>query len=136
VLHTTAGIRQADAWAGLTTIGMCLSERRVQGETTTEVRYFIGSKRASAKYYGSGLRHHWGIENNLHWQLDVNFGEDRNRVQQRNAAENLALLRRLTLSLLKAHPSKDSIAKKRFAAALDTDFLEEILRADGILEKR
>jgi len=136
VLHTKEGIRQADAWAGLTTIGMCLSERRVQGETTTEVRYFIGSKRASAKYYGRGLRHHWGIENNLHWQLDVNFGEDRNRVQKRNAAENLALLRRLTLSLLKAHPSKDSIAKKRFAAALDTDFLEEILSADGILEKR
>jgi predicted transposase YbfD/YdcC len=136
VLHTTEGIRQADAWAGLTTIGMCLSERRVQGETTTEVRYFIGSKKASAKYYGRGLRHHWGIENNLHWQLDVNFGEDRNRVQKRNAAENLALLRRLTLSLLKAHPSKDSIAKKRFAAALDTDFLEEILSADGILEKR
>jgi predicted transposase YbfD/YdcC len=136
VLHTTEGIRQADAWAGLTTIGMCLSERRVPGETTTEVRYFIGSKKASAKYYGRGLRHHWGIENNLHWQLDVNFGEDRNRVQQRNAAENLALLRRLTLSLLKAHPSKDSIAKKRFAAALDTDFLEEILSADGILAKR
>jgi predicted transposase YbfD/YdcC len=136
VLHTTEGIRQADAWAGLTTIGMCYSERTVKGETTSEVRYFIGDQKASAKYYGRGLRNHWGIENNLHWQLDVNFGEDRNRVQKRNAAENLALLRRLTLSLLKAHPSKDSIGKKRFAAALDTDFLEEILRTDGILEKR
>ena len=99
-------------------------------------RYFIGDKKAGAKYYASGLRHHWGIENNLHWQLDVNFGEDGNRVQKRNAAENLALLRRLTLSLLKAHPSKDSIARKRFAAALDPSFLEEILRGDGILEKR
>jgi len=136
VLHTTEGIRQADAWADLTTIGMCYSERTVKEETTTEVRYFIGAKRASARYYASGLRHHWGIENNLHWQLDVNFGEDSNRVQKRNAAENLALLRRLTLSLLKAHPSKDSIAKKRFAAALDPSFLEEILRGDGILEKR
>jgi predicted transposase YbfD/YdcC len=136
VLHTTEGIRQADAWAGLTTIGMCYSERRVQEETTTEVRYFIGDQKASAKYYGTGLRNHWGIENHLHWQLDVNFDEDGNRVQKRNAAENLALLRRLTLSLLKAHPSKDSIAKKRFAAALDPDFLEEILHADGILEKR
>lgn len=136
VLHTAAGIRQADAWAGLTTIGMCYSERRVHEETTTEVRYFIGSRKESAQYYGTGLRNHWGIENNLHWQLDVNFGEDRNRVQKRHAAENLALLRRLTLSLLQAHPSKDSIAKKRFAAALDPDFLEEILSADGILEKR
>jgi predicted transposase YbfD/YdcC len=136
VLHSTEGIRHADAWANLTTIGMCYSERTVQGKTTTEVRYFIGDKKASAKYYGSGLRHHWGIENNLHWQLDVNFDEDGNRVTKRNAAENLALLRRLTLSLLKAHPSKDSIARKRFAAALDPSFLEEILRGDGILEKR
>jgi predicted transposase YbfD/YdcC len=135
-VHTTEGIRQAEAWASLTTLGMCYSERRVGADVTTEVRYFIGSKRASAKYYGRGLRQHWGIENNLHWQLDVNFDEDRNRVQKRNAAENLALLRRLTLSLLKAHPCKDSIAKKRFAAALDTDFLEEILSGDGILEKR
>ena len=135
VLHTTEGIRHADAWAGLTTIGMCYSERTVKGKTTTETRYFIGDQRASAKYYGSGLRHHWGIENNLHWQLDVNFHEDGNRVQKRNAAENLALLRRLSLSLLKAHPSTDSIAKKRFAAALDPSFLEEILRGDGILEK-
>jgi predicted transposase YbfD/YdcC len=136
VVHTTEGIRHADAWANLTTIGMCYSERTVHGKTSTEVRYFIGDKKAGAKYYASGLRHHWGIENNLHWQLDVNFAEDGNRVQKRNAAENLALLRRLTLSLLKAHPSTDSIARKRFAAALDPAFLEEVLRGDGILENR
>jgi predicted transposase YbfD/YdcC len=135
VLYTTGGIRHREDWAGLTTIGMCYSERTVGGETTEEVRYFIGSKKASAKYYGQGLRHHWGIENNLHWQLDVNFGEDRNRVTKRNAAENLALVRRLTLTLLHAHPAKLSIAKKRFAAALDPDFLDEILHGVGILEK-
>jgi Transposase DDE domain len=66
------------------------------------------------------MRNHWRIENSLHWQLDVTFQEDRNRVTKRNAAENLALLRRLTLSLLKAHRDKLSIAKNRFAAALDT----------------
>jgi predicted transposase YbfD/YdcC len=136
VLHHCQGIRQKDAWAGLTTIGMCSSERTVKGETTNEVRYFIGSRKASAKTYGRALRNHWGIENSLHWQLDVTFQEDHNRVTKRNAAENLALLRRLTLSLLQAHPAKLSIAKKRFAAALDPDFLEEILRGDGILEKR
>jgi predicted transposase YbfD/YdcC len=136
VLHATEGIRQREEWAGLTTIGLCYSERTVAGETTTETRYFIGSKRASAKYYGTGLRHHWGIENSLPWQLDVTFQEDQNRVRRRNAAENLALLRRLTLSLLQAHPAKLSVAKKRFAAALDPDFLEEILRGDAILEKR
>jgi predicted transposase YbfD/YdcC len=136
VLHTTDGIRHREDWAGLTTLGMCYSERTVAGKTTAEARYFIGSKRASAKYYGGGLRNHWGIENTLHWHLDVTFGEDHNRVQRRNAAENLALLRRLTLSLLQAHPEKLSIAKKRFAAALDPSFLEEVLRGDGILQKR
>jgi predicted transposase YbfD/YdcC len=136
VIHSTAGLRQAADWAGLTTIGMCYSERTVAGKTTNEARYFIGNKRASAKHYGTGLRKHWGIENQLHWQLDVTFAEDANRVTKRHAAENLALLRRQTLSLLLAHPAKLSVAKKRFAAALDTDFLEEILHAPGILEKR
>jgi hypothetical protein len=64
---------------------------------------------------------------------DITFDEDDNRVSRRNGAVNLALLRRLTLSLLKAHPYKRSIAKKRFAAALDTAFLEEVLSGDGIL---
>jgi predicted transposase YbfD/YdcC len=136
VLYGTEGIRHHEEWASLSVIGMCYSERTVAGETTSEARYFIGSKRAGAKYYGTGLRNHWGIENCLHWQLDVTFGEDHSRVRRRNAAENLALLRRLTLSLLKAHPAKLSIAKKRFAAALDPCFLEEILQGDGILEKR
>jgi len=136
ILHNTAGLRHTEEWVGLTTLGMCYSERTIRGVSSEEVRYFIGSKKASAKVYGKALRNHWGIENSLHWQLDVTFAEDDNRVTKRNAAENLALLRRLTLSLLQAHPAKLSIAKKRFAAALDPDFLEEILRGDGILEKR
>jgi predicted transposase YbfD/YdcC len=136
VVHGTEGLRNAGDWKGLTTIGMCYSERTVNGVSSEEARYFIGSKKTNAKVYGRALRNHWGIENSLHWQLDVNFNEDNNRVRKRNAVENLALLRRLTLSLLQAHPAKLSIAKKRFAAALDSDFLEEILRGDGILEKR
>jgi predicted transposase YbfD/YdcC len=136
VLHHTDGIRNLQDWAGLTTIGMCYSQRTLAGKTTVEVRYFIGSKKASARWYAKGLRGHWGIENSLHWQLDVTFREDDNRVTKRNAAENLALLRRLTLSLLKAHPAKLSMAKKRYAAALDPEFLDEILRGDGVLEKR
>jgi predicted transposase YbfD/YdcC len=136
VLHHTAGIRNAADWKGLTTIGVCYCERTIHGVRSEETRYFIGSRKAGAKVYGKALRDHWGIENSLHWQLDVTFDEDKNRVTKRNAAENLGLLRRLTLSLLQAHPAKLSIAKKRFAAALDPMFLEEILRGDGILEKR
>ena len=136
VLHQTAGLRNAADWADLTTIGMCYSERTINGVRSEEARYFIGSRKASAKVYGKALRNHWGIENSLHWQLDLTFDEDHNRVSKRNAAQNLALLRRQTLSLLQAHPAKLSIAKKRFTAALNTDFLEEILRSDGILEKQ
>jgi predicted transposase YbfD/YdcC len=136
VLHHTDGLRHRDDWKGLTTIGFCCSERAANGETTEEFRYFIGSRKASARTYGKALRGHWGIENCLHWHLDVTFNEDGNRVSKRNAAENLALLRRLTLSLLQAHPAKQSIARKRFQAALNPDFLEEILRGDGILEKQ
>lgn len=136
VLHHTAGLRNAGEWPHLTTIGLCYRRREYQGTVTEETRYFIGSKKASARVYGEALRDHWGIENRLHWQLDVTFGEDRNRVSNRHGAENLALLRRLSLSLLQAHPAPLSMAKKRFAAALDTDFLEETLRADGILGKQ
>ncbi len=135
ILQSTEGIRHRQEWVGLCVLGMCCSERLSAGKTSWEVRYFIGSKKAKARYYGQALRRHWGIENHLHWQLDVTFVEDRNRVTKRHGAENLALLRRLTLSLLKAHPSPESIARKRFAAALDTDFLEEVLSGDSILDK-
>jgi predicted transposase YbfD/YdcC len=68
------------------------------------------------------------IENSLHWQLDVSFREDSNREQGRNAAANLALVRKLALILLKRHPSKQSIACKRLHAALSVDFLEEVVQ--------
>ena len=116
-------------WTGLRVIGMCYSECVRAGKTSSEVRYFIGSRTAKAKVYGQALRNHWGIENNLHWQLDVSFAEDKNRVSKRHGAENLALVRRLALSLLKQHPDKRSIACKRLLAALDPAFLAEVLRA-------
>jgi predicted transposase YbfD/YdcC len=123
------------AWVGLCVIGMCYSECERDGKTTSELRYFIGSRKASAKVYGQALRNHWRIENNLHWQLDVTFAEDSNRVGHRHGAENLALVRRLALSLLKQHPDKRSLACKRLLAALNPDFLLEILQGEGNLGK-
>jgi len=128
VLYEPKGLCQN--WPGLKVIGMCCSERNVQGTTSAETRYFIGSKKASARTYGRALRHHWGIENSLHWQLDISFGEDDSRISKRQAAENFAWLRRLALMLLKRHPAKRSIASKRLAAALDTTFLEEVLSGE------
>jgi predicted transposase YbfD/YdcC len=118
---------QAD-WLGLRVIGMCYCERRRPGKKVDEeLRYFIGSKPPKARYYGNAFRGHWSIENSLHWQLDISFREDDNRVCRRRAAENLAVIRRLALMLLKRHPDRQSIAGKRFTAAMDTDFLEEVL---------
>jgi len=118
-------------WPKLRVIGMCHHECLRDGKQTLETRFFIGSRKASARVYGKALRNHWGIENGLHWQLDVTFGEDRNRVSKRHGAENLALVRRLTLSLLKQHPDKRSIACKRLQAALNPAFLEEVLQIDA-----
>lgn len=128
VLYDPPGLREKELWQDLRVIGMCVSECIRKGAPTTETRYFIGSRPASAQTYGQTLRHHWCIENGLHWQLDVSFGEDKNRVSKRRGAENLALLRRLALSLLKQHPDRRSIACKRLTAALNPTFLAEVLQ--------
>lgn len=135
ILRDPDGIRDRAHWRGLNVIGMCYSERTVNGKQSEEVRYFIGSKNASARYYGRGLRNHWQIENCLHWQMDVAFREDENRTRERNAAQNMALLRRVAVSLLKRHPAKESIACKRLQAAWDSEFLEEVLKGSANLDK-
>jgi predicted transposase YbfD/YdcC len=127
VIENVEGLRDRKSWAKITVVGMRCRERTVGGKTTTEVKYFIGSRRMTARRCAQALRGHWEIENNLHWQLDVSFGEDSSRIQERHAAENFGVLRKNALSLLKRNPTKQSIARKRKAAALDTAFLEEIL---------
>jgi hypothetical protein len=81
------------------------------------------------------LRSHWGIENNLPWQLAVSFHEDASRLENRHGAASFALFRKLALALLKQHPRQDSIARQRKTAALDLDFLAETLAGATKLEK-
>jgi predicted transposase YbfD/YdcC len=119
VIHNVESIRDRVEWAGLTTVGVLSTERTVNGATSVEVRYFIGSKKMGVRQYARLLRGHWAIENHLHWQLDVSFGEDKSTIAKRNAGANIAVLRRIAISLLKQNPSKDSIGRKRMAAALD-----------------
>src|SRR5947209_3239618 len=71
IVTNPEGIRDQEAWAELKVIGMCASERIVKGELEDEIRYFIGSREASARVYGQAFRGHWGIENGLHWQMDI-----------------------------------------------------------------
>ena len=135
VIANLEDIRDRKLWAGLTTVGMCLRERTVNGKTTEEIHYFIGSGRLGARKAAKALRGHWGIENNLHWQLDVHFGEDRSRIQERNAARNFASMRKLALCVLKRHPAQRSIPRKRKMAAQNPDFLAEILTGTAKVEK-
>jgi predicted transposase YbfD/YdcC len=127
VVYDLGKVRDRDLWPQLRVLGMCTSERTVAGQTSCETRYFIGSRRAGAAFYLEGLRNHWGIENGLHWRMDVIFGEDDSRIRQRTAAENFATLRRIALNVLKRHPRKKSIKTKRYEAALDVRFLEELI---------
>ena len=135
VIANLEDIRDRKLWAGLTTVGMCLRERTVNGKTTEEIHYFIGSGRLGARKAAKALRGHWGIENNLHWQLDVHLGEDRSRIQERNAARNFASMRKLALCVLKRHPAQRSIPRKRKMAAQNPDFLAEILTGAAKVEK-
>jgi predicted transposase YbfD/YdcC len=127
VIEHVAEIRERALWPKIKMVGMCIRTRTVRGNTTSEVHYFIGSRRMGARQYAQALRAHWAIENNLHWQLDVSFGEDASKIQERHTAENLGVLRKTALSLLKRNQTKNSIARKRKLASLNLDFLKEIL---------
>ena len=129
-IERPSGIRDEALWADLRTISMVVSERRVAGgAATSEVRYYIGSKPGKAKEYARYIRGHWGIENSLHWVLDMAFDEDRSRTRKDHGPENVALLRRLAVSILKnAKACHGSIRSKQLQAMLDDAVLEEMLR--------
>jgi predicted transposase YbfD/YdcC len=132
VLWELSQIKDAAAWPGLRCIARVRSERTIGQNTTIEHRYYISSVHTrKATELGRAIRAHWGIENGLHWRLDVTFGEDSSRVRTRNAAQNLSRLKRITLNLLKlAPPTKaNSIKSKRFVAALDHQYLLKVLSA-------
>jgi predicted transposase YbfD/YdcC len=101
---------------------------RAYGKETAEVRYFLSSLDADAKALLALVRGHWGIENKLHWVLDVAFGEDANKTRAGHAGENLGWLRRVALSLLKRSPGTGSIKGKRLKAGWDEAFLASVLR--------
>ncbi len=101
---------------------------RVSGEKeTTEVRYFISSLHLGAKQFARAVRNHWSIENTCHWSLDVTYREDAQRTRHRHLAENLAWLRRFTLSLIRQHAGKASLVMKRRMCGWNFDFMMEVL---------
>jgi predicted transposase YbfD/YdcC len=118
-------LAQRHTFPGIAAIGKITSWRRCEGKPAAKpfVRYFILSKYVSAKKLLEIVRSHWSVENQMHWVLDVVFAEDRSRVRKDNAPEILAILRRLALNILRAHPQQISMRRKMNAAAWDDDFL-------------
>ncbi|MFC2037484.1 ISAs1 family transposase [Chloroflexota bacterium] len=115
-------------WQGLQSIAMVEAERRIGEKTTTTRRYFISSLKSDAQLMLRAVRTHWGIENEVHWVLDITFREDDSRIRRGNGAENFAVLRHITLNLLKRENSaKRSLRAKRKKAAWDDDYLFLVL---------
>jgi predicted transposase YbfD/YdcC len=139
VMKNLSGIRDARLWVGLMAICMVTSQRVVNGVPGNEVRYYIGSVDAAAEDYMKWVRGHWGIENSLHWVLDICFREDEQRHWAGNSAQNLSWLRKLALCLLKgAKNSKGmSIRRRRLRAGWDRnnkyllDVLAQIIEIPG-----
>jgi predicted transposase YbfD/YdcC len=121
-------LREQDQWRDLTSICRVTRTYTERGEEKSEVRYFISSLAANAKSLGQAVRGHWGIENGLHWCLDMAFAEDRSRARTDHAQENMALLRRWALSLLRQDKTMSaSLEKKRLMAGWNESNLEKLL---------
>ena len=129
VITHPRGIRNARLWAGLTAIVMVISHREIDGVSSDEIRYYIGRAEGTAEDYLRWARGHWGIENALHWVLDVCFREDDQRHWAGNSAQNLGWLRKMALCLLKAAKNSKgkSIATRRLLAGWKDDYLLSVL---------
>lgn len=118
---------QAPDWKGLKTVVQIQSQRTIlaTGVTTNETRYYISSLSVDASTFNRLIRSHWNVENQLHWSLDVTFGEDQSRKRVRNAAQNFSTIRKMALNLLKAQSEKISVNRKRNKCALSDQYREK-----------
>jgi predicted transposase YbfD/YdcC len=127
VLYEPSGLSTQAQWADLSTVVQVIRTRRQGEEESTEVAYYISSSKASAAVLAEGVRTHWSIENGQHWCLDVLFGEDRCRARHAHAAENLAWLRKMALSLFRHDQSKGSVPTRQLRAATCDDYRLHLL---------
>jgi predicted transposase YbfD/YdcC len=126
-LPVPASLPGLDLWVGLKSIGVVVSECVRDGKETVDVRYYISSLGLGVKRFAHAIRSHWSIENSCHWSLDVTYREDESRIRDQHLRENFAWLNRLTLSLLKQHPGRESLAMKRRSCGWSEDFLMKVL---------
>jgi predicted transposase YbfD/YdcC len=120
-------LRGLELWKGLKSIGMATLLCVRNGVETADTRFFISSLPVGVKRFARAIRSHWSIENSCHWSLDMIYREDESRIRKPQLRENFAWLNRFTLSLLKQHPGRDSIAMKRRGCGWSDDFLLEVI---------
>jgi predicted transposase YbfD/YdcC len=118
-------------WKKLKTVGVAIRSSRRGVQTTDDVRYYINSLPLNVKLFAKSVRGHWGIENSLHWCLDVTFREDECRVRERNLTDNLAWLKRFAISLLKQVDDKLSVAMRRRTCGWNETYLAQVLFGGG-----
>ena len=117
-----------EKWEGLRSVALVESVREVKGKQSVERRYYLSSLPVDVAKLARAVRGHWKIENQLHWVLDVVFGEDQSRARTGHAAENLAATRRLAINLLRQDKdNKRSLKSQRLRATLDPDYLRQLL---------
>jgi predicted transposase YbfD/YdcC len=126
-LPAPEGLPGFGLWKALRTIAVVTSLCIRDGKETAEVRYYISSLAMDVKRLARAVRGHWGIENGCHWVLDVTYREDESRIREGALRENFAWLNRFTLSLLKQHPDRTSIAMKRRSCGWNDDYLMQVL---------
>lgn len=122
-------LKERSDWKGLKSIVMVESIRKIRGKETSEKRFFISSLPASSVLLSHAIRSHWGIENTLHWTLDMVFREDESRIRNRSTAQIMALFRRLSINLLRMLPEKESVGikRRRNRAAWCDSYLEQVI---------
>jgi predicted transposase YbfD/YdcC len=126
-LGDLSGVPRRALWKAMDMIGMVESEREVNGVITRETRFYIGAIGTDVETFARAVRGHWGVENQLHWSLDVSFNEDGSRVRDPEARENLALIRRIALTRLQHDETKLGIQSKRLKAAWNERYLTKLL---------
>ena len=122
-LSSLSGVEK---WRGLKGIGLVESERHGEGRVSIEQRYYLTSL-GDVRRFQQAVRSHWGIENQLHWRLDVTFREDESRIRRGNGPHNMGVIRHVAMNLLKGEKTKISYRKKRVRAALNDDFRAKLL---------
>lgn len=127
VLHDVGWLAEAHDWPGLACVGRITATREIDGKAATATRYYIASRPLAAAELNALARGHWGIENGLHWVLDVVMNEDHARARKDHAPENLALLRRLALNVIKRNTAKGSNRLKFKRAGWDNRFLKTLI---------